>query len=350
MPTFRTCRVTEILVARRGLQRVRLDDGSRAYVLTQLVGDVAVDDEVVVNTTAVDLGLGTGGWHVVHWNLARRELAEPGAGHIMKLRYTSLQCDTGAAEESLSVPTATAALPDLHGVPVLVGSLHSQLGVAAAVLKSLRPDLRISYVMTDGGALPIALSDLVAALEERSLIAGSVTAGHAFGGDLEAVSVPAGLQLAVEAQRADVIVCVMGPGVVGTNSSLGTTAVEVSAVLTWAAQLGARPVPIVRASSGDARDRHRDLSHHTRTALALTPGALDVPVPRGSVLAALVEHPHRAVEVETGDVAAMLDAASVTVTTMGRGSIQDRLFFDATCAAATHAVNLLGADGTVASS
>ena len=32
---------------------------------------MAPGDRVVVNTTAVDLGLGTGGWHVVHWNLAR---------------------------------------------------------------------------------------------------------------------------------------------------------------------------------------------------------------------------------------------------------------------------------------
>ena len=78
MPSFRTLRVAELLAQRPGLQRVRLDDGSRAYVLTQLIGDVAVGDEVVVNTTAVELQLGTGGWHVVHWNLARRELASAG--------------------------------------------------------------------------------------------------------------------------------------------------------------------------------------------------------------------------------------------------------------------------------
>ena len=90
--------VTAILAERPGLQRVDTDRG-RAYVLTQLTGPVAVGDGVVLNTTAVDLGLGTGGWHVVHWNLARDEFDEPGPGHIMKLRYTSLQVDTGAAEE-----------------------------------------------------------------------------------------------------------------------------------------------------------------------------------------------------------------------------------------------------------
>ena len=53
-------------------------DGERAYVLTQLIGTVAVGDRVVMNTTAVELGLGTGGWHVVHWNLAREAWSEPG--------------------------------------------------------------------------------------------------------------------------------------------------------------------------------------------------------------------------------------------------------------------------------
>src|SRR6185436_13842581 len=104
MPSFRTHRVSAILAERPGLQRVLLDDGSRAYALTQLTGDVAEGDEVVVNTTAVELGLGTGGWHVVHWNLSRRELDQPGPGHIMKIRYTSLQVDTGSAEESLGPP------------------------------------------------------------------------------------------------------------------------------------------------------------------------------------------------------------------------------------------------------
>jgi hypothetical protein len=194
------------------------------------------------------------------------------------------------------------------------------------------------------------MSDLVAALEERSLLDGTITAGHAFGGDLEAVSVPAALQLAVELQRADVVICVMGPGVVGTSSQLGTTAVEVAANLMWTAQLGGRPVPIPRASSGDARPRHQGLSHHPRTALALTPIAVAVPTPRGAGLGAFVEPPHTAVEVPIPDVGAVLDAFSLTVRTMGRGPAEDALFFDAAAAAAVHAVNLLRATGTVAAS
>src|SRR3546814_516993 len=147
MPRFRTGTVTEVLVERDGLQRVDTDVG-RAYVLTAVLGTVAVGDRVVLNTTAVDLGLGTGGWHVVHWNLSRDELDLPGPGHIMKVRYTSLQVDTGAAEEHHDVPT------DLAGTPVVVGTLHSQVPLVATAYLRHRPDGRVVYVMSDGAALP----------------------------------------------------------------------------------------------------------------------------------------------------------------------------------------------------
>ena len=345
MPSFRTCRVVEVLAERPGLQRFRLDDGSRAYALTQQVGTAAVGDQVVVNTTAVDLGLGTGGWHVVHWNLARTELHQPGPGHIMKVRYTSLQTDTGAAEEVAGA--LDPALPHLRGVPVLIGSLHSQLGVAAAVLHRDRPGARVSYVMTDGAALPLALSDLVADLRARDLLAGTVTAGHAFGGDHEAVGVPSALQVTVELQHADIVVCAMGPGVVGTGTALGTTALEVAGIAGVAAALGAHPIVIARASSGDARPRHQGISHHTRTTLALLDRPVDVPLPPELMHLAPELAPHRVIEVEPGDVVAALAAAGLVVTTMGRGPDADPLFFRTVAAAARHAAGVSGGDGTV---
>src|SRR5215216_5883939 len=177
MPRFVTSTVTEILRERPGLQRVATDAG-RAYALTDLTGPVAVGDAVVLNTTAVELGLGTGGWHVVHWNLARREGREPGPGHIVKLRYTSLQVDAGAAEELQA--GALAEADDLEGMPVVVAGLHSHVPCIAAALAAARPGLRLAYVMTDGAALPLALSDLVAGMRERGLVAVTITAGHAF--------------------------------------------------------------------------------------------------------------------------------------------------------------------------
>ena len=74
-----------------------------------------------------------------HRRLARRALEPraatrgdaPGGGHIMKLRYTSLQVDTGAAEER--PPRASTGRSDLDGLPVVVCGLHSQVACVAAV-------------------------------------------------------------------------------------------------------------------------------------------------------------------------------------------------------------------------
>lgn len=339
MPSYRTGTVAEILAEREGLQRLTVDLGEgpeRAYVLTASLGRVDVGDRVVVNTTAVELGLGTGGWHVVHWNLSRTEWSEPGPGHILKLRYTSLQADVGAAEEQHpDLPT------DLAGVPVVACSLHSQVGVVAAVLSHLRPDARVVYVMTDGAGLPLALSDLVADLIDREALAATITAGHAFGGTHEAVSVPSALVLGRHLCGADVIVAGMGPGVVGTGSALGTTAVEVASILDTAAALGGRGVVCARASDGDARERHQGLSHHTTTALALARTPQVVPLPADHP-EAIVSAPHTVGRVEVPDVGAILSAADLAVTTMGRGPDADPLFFATAGAAAVRAADLLG--------
>ena len=70
-------------------------DGERrpAWADSAMVGEVADGDEVVVNTEAADLGLGSGGFDVVHLNLTRGlDGPGPAAGeHVMKLNYTSLQ-------------------------------------------------------------------------------------------------------------------------------------------------------------------------------------------------------------------------------------------------------------------
>ena len=84
MPAFKTGKVETILEERAGLQRVEvnLDGNARAGVRADAADRAgrARATRVVVNTTAVDLGLGTGGWHVVHWNLARDSLLGAGAG------------------------------------------------------------------------------------------------------------------------------------------------------------------------------------------------------------------------------------------------------------------------------
>jgi hypothetical protein len=330
VPKFVTATVTDVLSERDGLQRVATSAG-RAYVLTGLVGPVSAGDAVVLNTTAVELGLGTGGWHVVHWNLERRAWSQPGPGHIMKLRYTSLQSDTGAAEEGLpDLPEA------LDGMPVVACSLHSQVGVVAAVVRRVRPAARIAYVMTDGAALPLALSDLVHALRTAGVVDAAITAGNAFGGDLEAVSVPSALALARHATGAELAIVGMGPGVVGTASGLGTTAVEAAAAIDAAHALGARVALCCRASGVDSRERHHGVSHHVHTILRLAANRPEVPLP-----ARLAPEVPGATVIEGPDAADVLGAFDLVVTSMGRGPTDDPVFFAAASAAGAWAADAL---------
>lgn len=312
MPSYRTGTVTALLSEREGLQRVEVD-GRPAYVLTQLIGTVAQGDRVVVNTTAVELGLGTGGWDIVHWNLERDAWAQPGAGHEMKLRYTSLQVDTGVAvqPERLVEP----------GAPMVVCFLHSQVAAVAAAFKHLAPDASLAYVMTEGGALPIAISDLVPDLQRVGWIDVTVTAGQAFGGQREAVNVAHALQLTIDC---DAVVVAMGPGSLGTDSALGFSGLEVASILGLGA-LGRESIVALRWSDADERERHRGLSHHSVMALKLTPEPVVVPVPEGSPRPKVGDHD--VVEVDVPDVGALFQEAGLDVRTMGRAPAEDPGFF-----------------------
>lgn len=344
MPAFRTGVVVALRDERPGLQKLDVEiDGAarRAYVLTELVGPVTPGDHVIVNTTAVDLGLGTGGWHFVHWNLARGEWVEPGPGHIMKVRYTSLQADVGSTEEHLDPDVG--AHTDAAGLPVVATPLHSQLPAVAIGIRSVRPGARIAYVMTDGAALPLALSDLVATLRDRGLVDTTITCGHAFGGDHEAVNVFSALMIARHVAGADAAIVAMGPGIVGTGTALGFTGIEVGSVLDATVGLGAVPIACLRASAADGRDRHRGISHHTVTALTVgTRSRVTVPVPavggtaEAELHAALddsgIAARHDVVTVGVPDVLGAFAAHDLRISSMGRPAADDPILFQ--CAAA----------------
>ena len=71
---------------------------AKALNYPELTGSCRCGDQVLLNTTAAELQLGTGGWHYVLAVYGReRSLAQ--SGHIMKLRYTPLQGRTLSVEE-----------------------------------------------------------------------------------------------------------------------------------------------------------------------------------------------------------------------------------------------------------
>ena len=141
MISKRLAKVTEIKSQSDLIQDIRVDiNGSieKAYNYIQLTGNVEVGDEVVVNTTAVELSLGTGGFHFVIANFSRPESKLTEGGHIMKLRYTPFQIKVDSVEEQGSpYHDIFNDFVCLEGMPVAVGTLHSIVPVFAATFKRL---------------------------------------------------------------------------------------------------------------------------------------------------------------------------------------------------------------------
>lgn len=247
---------------------VKIDDKEeKCIVYPDLVGNVEIGDEVLVNTTAMKLNLGSGGYHYVIANLQSGGKDLSPQGHIMKLRYTPMQLKVLSVEEEDSPYYEKLRTTDsLEGTPVLVGTLHSMLAPICLALS--KNNFKIAYIMTDGAALPLAFSNTVYELKRQELLHGTVTIGHAFGGDVEAVNIYSGLLAAKAVFNPDVIIVTMGPGIVGTGTKWGFTGVEQGEILNAVAALDGVPVSIPRVSFADKRDRHKGISHHTLTVLS----------------------------------------------------------------------------------
>ncbi len=309
--------VSAIIERHDGLVRCEVN-GVPCVAYPELTGPVALGDDVVVNVQARELGLGSGGFDVLHANLSRGlELASSAGAHVMKLPYTPVQHAVRHVEEDEPLPES------LSGLPVVCCSLHSQLAPACAALAGLR----VAYVQHAGGALPLGLSDTVRALRDRDLVAATVSAGACSGGELESVTTASALAWAA-ARAVDVAVCAIGPGIVGTGSRLGHGGLAAAEAANAASGLGGAPVLAVRVSSGDERERHRGVSHHTRAVVELCLGDVAIAWPAGVEAPAWLE---RRTEVDTGG---WRDAcAGLPLEHMGRGPDDDPWFFESAFAA-----------------
>jgi Protein of unknown function (DUF3866) len=311
--------VTAIRGRADGLARIEVD-GAPCVAYVDLTGPVEEGDDVLVNVQARELGLGSGGFDVLHANLTRGlELAPQPGAHVVKLPYTPVQFAVRHGEEDVELPAR------LDGLPVVACSLHSQVAPACAALRGLG----VSYVQLPGGALPVALSDTVRALRATGLVELSIGAGACFGGDVDAVNVHSALALA-KAHGADAVVAGIGPGVVGTGTSLGHGGMAAADALGAAAQLGGRGVLALRISESDPRARHTGVSHHTRAVSSLLPvSSYDAAVPAGYSLG---DGAHEgAVEVDVADWRSACEG--LTLSHMGRGPDDDPWFFAAAFAA-----------------
>jgi uncharacterized protein DUF3866 len=315
--SLRRGRVTAVLERHEGLARLEVD-GRPCVAYPRVTGPVALDDEVIVNVQARELGLGSGGFDIVYANLTRGlELEPPPGAHVMTLPYTPMQQAVRHAEED-------GQLADhLDGRPAVCCTLHSQL---APVCAGIGEGLRVAYVQVGGGALPVSLSDAVRALRARGLVGVAVAAAPCIDGDVTCVGVHSALAWAAGAKY-DVVVCSVGPGIVGTGTRLGHGGLAAAGAAAATHELGGRAVLAVRYSERDPRPRHRGVSHHARAVINACPDSVLVAWPKG------VERPEW-LAAEEVDVAGWEDAcAGLPLDHMGRGPRDDPPFFAAAFAA-----------------
>ncbi|MGO9079353.1 MAG: DUF3866 family protein [Streptosporangiaceae bacterium] len=332
-----------------------------ALAYPALTGAPEPGDEVLLNATALEMGLGTGGYALVVAIPGRLPPDPAGPGHLVKARYTPLQATVPGADEPGSPHyEALRDADDLAGMPVVVADLHSALpailaGCYAEQGSGASPGSppgtagRAAYVMSDGGALPAWFSRTTAALRAAGWLAGVITVGQAFGGDLEAVTVHSGLLAARHVLGAPVAVVTQGPGNLGTGTRWGFSGVAAGEAVNAAAVLGGRPVAALRVSDADPRERHYGVSHHSLTAYGrVALAAADVVVPAlpgefGALVAGQagpLAARHRLVGVDVTGLADALAQCPVRLSTMGRGLSADPAYFLAAAAAGRHAARL----------
>ena len=370
-PAGRSCAEldVEITGAPKGASSLMPGLQVRAVAYEALTGVPVAGERVRLEVSALDRALGTGGHAMVSARLDALPADPPREGHLVKARYMPDQVMVTGVDEQGTTHHGLLSQPigdvDLEGMPVVVADLHSSLPAVLAGLRS--PDgarqPRVVYVMTDGGALPLAYSRLVAALSEAGWLAGTVTAGQAWGGDIEAVSVHNALLAARHVLHADAAIVIQGPGNLGTETPWGFSGVACGDAVNAIATLGGRPVACLRVSQADARPRHLGISHHSMTAygrVALAGADVVVPILEGALgtqvrrEAEVLCEPrpgaaqHRLVEVPADGLMELLRAAEaetgVRLSTMRRGLDEDTAAFIAAAAAGRHVCRILDAE------
>lgn len=349
MISKRVAIVESIIYKSNGLDDIRVNlNGNiqKAYNYSKMTGNIKVGDEVLLNTTAVELSLGTGGYHFVIANLNNLESNLTEGGHIMKLRYTPFQVKLNSVEEQDSIyHNKFEDFSSLDNMPVVVGTLHSMLTPFVASYKRNNPDKKLVYIMTDGAALPIYLSKNVSTLKEKGLIDNTITIGNAFGGDYDCINIYTALITAKEVLNADVVFVSMGPGIAGTGTKYGFTGIEQGQILDATKKLGGNPIAIPRISFADKRDRHYGISHHSITVLKeIVNVSVNIPITiyenekndyiNSQVKINKLSTNHNIVYIKNNNTKNDLEYFNLKVKSMGRSYEQDKEFFESASTAA----------------
>jgi hypothetical protein len=202
----------------------------------------------------------------------------------------------------------------------------------------------VGYVQTGGGALPGSFSRDVKQLRERGLLAGHITVAPAYGGEHDALSTVGALDAAA-ALGWDAALVGPGPGIIGSETTYGHGGMAALDSAHAALGLDLPTILSPRLSGADPRDRHRGLSHHTRTVLDLLLAPVDVAMPEGEPeIASALEPLGHTLLAAPADLDGY-GVSGLSTTAMGRSLFEDPLFFAAPLAAGTVLARSVAAQG-----
>ncbi|MBU8907857.1 DUF3866 family protein [Desertibacillus haloalkaliphilus] len=347
--------VVDVLYEDEHIQLLRTSEGAKKAMLYRRIQPAATPGcTLLVNTTAVSLSLGTGGWDIVKAVLSpHMAVDDHQQGHIMKARYLPSQHSVLSVESQESADHSLFQQEfSLRGKKVLLAELHSMIPILFLTISELNPSLKMTVIISDEAALPLEMSSHLRYLREDQRFQ-TITTGQAFGGDYEAVNIPTALQFASEKLQSDVLIVSVGPGVVGTGTTYGFTGM---ALADWANTVGSfsgLPVWVPRISFADQRSRHQGISHHLLTPLlSFTYPKSLIPLPifhkeswdrKISEQVVPMKEKHTVVRVSSDEVTGLIQENllqyPIPITTMGRTFSDDPAFFLSVAVAAKEAIN-----------
>ncbi len=261
----------------------------------------------------------------------------------------------GADEQGSPYHDVLRDADDLGGMPVVVADLHSAL---PAVLAGLPADRRYAAprrrsptsCWTAARCRPGSPAPR-RPCARSGWLAGTITTGQSFGGDLETVTLHSGLLAARHVLGAALAVVTQGPGNLGTGTRWGFSGVACGEAVNAAAVLGGRPVAVAagqrRRPAGAAPRRLPSQPDRLRPG-GPGPGRRRRPRPArrvrrrggGRRRAAGRAAPAWSRSASTGWTQALPGLPGPRCPRMGRGLDEDLAYFLAAAAAGRHAAAL----------
>ncbi|WYP28137.1 DUF3866 family protein [Alkalihalobacillus sp. FSL W8-0930] len=256
-----------ILFEDETIQIIRTADTSYPAVLyKRFFPAVSIGTRLLINQTATALKLGSGGYDFVKHVMASKRQPTKSNNHIMKLRYTSLQHVGNSVEEMKELSSLFENHLSLQNKKIILAELHSMVPLIYDVATEIDAATSCCFIFDDSASLTIEISSHIRRLQLLSNFH-SITVGQCVGGEYDAVSLATALQFAHGYLQADLIIISVGPGVVGTGTKYGHSAMDIANWANTVGSLSGCPVWIPRLSFADKRERHYGLSHHTITPL-----------------------------------------------------------------------------------